>query len=48
MSRDICIDAVGDALAGRLSPKATDMPSKQWYHPTLWFYLWTGITKGVW
>ena len=48
MSRQICIDAVGDALAGRLTPKATDMPSMQWYHPTLWFYLWTGITKGVW
>ncbi|TJW78052.1 MAG: formyl transferase, partial [Mesorhizobium sp.] len=24
------------------------LPSKQWYHPTIWFYLWTGLTKRVW
>ncbi len=48
MSREICIRAVEDALAGRLSPKTSDMASIQWYHPTLWFYLWTGMTKGVW
>jgi hypothetical protein len=23
-------------------------PSRQFYHPTLWFYLWTAGTKGVW
>lgn len=48
LSRDICIRAVEDALAGRLSPQKPDMPSMQWYHPTIWFYLWTGLTKGVW
>ncbi len=47
-SRDICIRAVEDALAGRLQPKKPAMPSKQWYHPTIWFYLWTGLTRGVW
>lgn len=48
MSRDICARGVDDALEGRLAPKTPDLPSKQWHHPTLWFYLWTGLTKGVW
>ena len=48
LSRDICIRSVDDALAARLAPIKSDMPSKQWYHPTIWFYLWTGLTKGVW
>ncbi|WP_442583354.1 formyl transferase [Mesorhizobium sp. ASY16-5R] len=47
-SRDICARAVEDALAGRLTPVGTDLPSRQWYHPTLWFYLWTGFSRGVW
>ena len=48
LSRDICVRGVEDALEGRLAPKTPDMPSKQWYHPTIWFYLWTGLTKSVW
>ena len=48
MSRDICVRAIEDALEGRLRPVGTDMPSQQWYHPTLWSYIWTGVTKGVW
>jgi folate-dependent phosphoribosylglycinamide formyltransferase PurN len=48
MSRGICVQGVQDALAGRVAPTATDMPSRQWYHPTIWFYLWTGLTRGVW
>ena len=48
MSREICILGVEDALEGRLKPQAADLPSKQWYHPTIWYYLWTGLTKGVW
>ncbi|UDL89951.1 formyl transferase [Mesorhizobium sp. PAMC28654] len=47
-SRDICIDAVSDALAGRLTTFDPRLPSKQWYHPTIWFYLWTGIKRGIW
>ncbi|PBB21239.1 formyl transferase [Mesorhizobium sp. WSM4313] len=47
-SRDICVEAVGNALAGRLETIDTGLPSKQWYHPTIWFYLWTGLTKRVW
>ncbi len=48
MSRDICIRALEDSLEGRLKPQTPDLPSKQWYHPTIWFYVWTGLTKGVW
>ncbi len=47
-SRDICIEAVRDALDGRLVTIKPDLPSKQWYHPTIWFYLWTGLTRRVW
>ncbi|MBZ9858325.1 formyl transferase [Mesorhizobium sp. CA12] len=47
-SRDICVEAVGNALAGRLETIDPGLPSKQWYHPTIWFYLWTGLTKRVW
>ena len=48
LSRDICVRSVEDALECRLTPKTPDMQSKQWHHPTIWFYLWTGLTKGVW
>ena len=47
-SRDICVEAVRDALAGKLATVQPDLPSKQWYHPTIWFYLWTGLTRRVW
>ena len=48
MSREICVSAVNDALAGRLTPVETGLPSKQWYHPPIWTYLWNGIRRGVW
>lgn len=48
LSRGICLRAVEDALQGRLTTKNPELPSGQWYHPTIWFYLWTGLTKGVW
>jgi folate-dependent phosphoribosylglycinamide formyltransferase PurN len=47
-SRDICIDTVTAALAGRLATIDPGLPSKQWYHPTIWFYLWTGMKRGIW
>ncbi|MER8674997.1 formyl transferase [Mesorhizobium sp. M1153] len=47
-SRDICVEAVRGALDGKLATIKPDLPSKQWYHPTIWFYLWTGLTKRVW
>lgn len=49
MSRQMCVQAVRDALEGGLKPVAAgDVPSRQWYHPTVWQYLWTGATRGVW
>ena len=48
-SRTICCDALRDALAGQLRPVARpDLPSRQWYHPTIWRYLWTGVRRGIW
>ncbi|MER9014860.1 formyl transferase [Mesorhizobium sp. M0898] len=47
-SRDICVEAVRDALAGKLGTVDPGLPSTQWYHPTIWFYLWTGTRNGVW
>ncbi len=47
-SRDICAEAVEDALDNRLAVFDPGLPSRQWYHPTIWRYLWTGIAKGVW
>lgn len=47
-SRGIVIAAIKDALSGNLNPKATDLPSRQYYHPPIWSYLATGMLKGVW
>jgi len=40
--------ALQDAIAGRLNCKQVDLPSKQWFPPTLWTYLFNGVTRGVW
>lgn len=40
--------AIEDAKAGRLTPRAVDLPSRQYFPPTLWGYLATGIMRGVW
>ena len=40
--------AIGDARAGRLTPHVVDLPSAKHFPPTLWSYLWTGFTRGVW
>lgn len=47
-SRAIAVEGVGAALAGRVRPLAVEMASRQWFHPTLWGYLWTGLRRGVW
>jgi methionyl-tRNA formyltransferase len=41
-------DAAEDAMAGRLSPHDSDLPSRLRVHPTLWGYLATGWRRGVW
>jgi folate-dependent phosphoribosylglycinamide formyltransferase PurN len=47
-SREICASAVDDALNGTLKPLVVDLPSRQWFHPPFWAYLWTGLTKRIW
>ena len=47
-SREIVIQAMEDALAGELKPHSVDMPSKQYFAPTLGGYVWTGVSKGIW
>ena len=47
-SLDICVEAISDALAGKLTTIDPGLPSKQWYHPTIWFYVWTGLRTGIW
>ena len=46
--RPLAVKAVGEALSGNLKPFRPSLPSRQYYHPTLWFYLWTGFRHGVW
>ena len=44
----LLIRAVEDALAARLAPRRVTLPSRQWFHPTLWGYLKTGLAQQVW
>ncbi len=40
--------ALEDAVAGRLNPRTVDLPSQQYFPPTLWAYLSNGVMRGVW
>lgn len=44
----IVIKALEDALNGRLKTIKSDLPSKQWFYPTLWLYFWYGLSRGAW
>ncbi len=48
VGRPLVVQAVEDALSGALKPFKSTLPSQQFYHPTIWGYLWTALTKGVW
>jgi folate-dependent phosphoribosylglycinamide formyltransferase PurN len=45
---DLLGRAINDALAGRLQTTRVELPSKLWFPPTLWQYVWNGTVKGVW
>ncbi len=47
-ARPLVISAIEDALANRLKVQTIALPSQQFYHPTIWSYLWTGWRRGVW
>jgi folate-dependent phosphoribosylglycinamide formyltransferase PurN len=40
--------ALQDGLENTLYPKRVALPSRQWFPPTLWRYLITGLTQKVW
>lgn len=40
--------AIDDALTHQLKPTKVDLPSRQHFPPTIWGYLWTGVTRSVW
>ena len=40
--------ALEDVLGGRLKTLSTGLPSHNHLPPTLWRYLWIGLTRGVW
>lgn len=44
----LMLRAVRDARAGRLASRPAEGESRQYFHPTLWGYLATGLTRGVW
>ncbi|MEL6288628.1 MAG: formyl transferase [Pseudomonadota bacterium] len=48
VGRDLLVAAIDDARSGTLAPRDVPLASHQWFHPTLWGYLWTGVRKGVW
>lgn len=48
LSRPMCVNVIEDALVGRIEPRQPGGESRQWFHPTIWSYLWTGVAKGVW
>lgn len=44
----LLVKAVADAVNGRLLVRTSDLNSRQYFHPTLWGYLWTAFTRKVW
>ena len=47
-SREMVTQAVQDVLNGKIDPQSGDQPSVQRFHPPIWTYLSTGLTKGIW
>ncbi|THV25130.1 formyltransferase family protein [Peteryoungia ipomoeae] len=45
---DITRQSIEDALTGRLAPKATGGPSALRFPPTLWSWIWCGLTRRIW
>jgi len=48
VGKPLVVDAIEDALRSNLKTMEVDLPSEQWFHPTIWRYVWCGLTKGVW
>ncbi|HRD77556.1 MAG TPA: formyl transferase [Hyphomicrobiaceae bacterium] len=44
----VFMHAIGEARSGRVATTTVDLPSRQWFPPTIWRYLWNGLRRGVW
>lgn len=44
----ITCKAIEDAVQGTLQPIAPSGPSELHFPPTLWYWLWNGLRKGIW
>lgn len=44
----LCVATVDEALAGRIMDPQPTGPSRQYYHPTVWGWIATGLRHGVW
>ena len=44
----IIVEALRDAVSDNLKPLKIAAPSRQWYHPPIWTWLWNGVTRGIW
>lgn len=40
--------AITDGLTGKLTARHVDLPSTIFYPPTLWRYVWNGVSKRIW
>ncbi|MCJ8052242.1 formyl transferase [Shinella curvata] len=47
-STGIIVKALEDAVTGNLKPLKIAAPSRQWYHPPIWTWIWNGATRGIW
>ncbi len=47
-SRAACVKVVEAVLAGHMDTVPAVGQSRQWYHPPIWQYLWTGLSARVW
>jgi folate-dependent phosphoribosylglycinamide formyltransferase PurN len=44
----LVVQALDEAVTGNLKPLKIAEPSRQWYHPPIWTWLWNGVTRGIW
>lgn len=47
-SRDISLKAIDDVCNNKTIVKDVNIRSQLWFQPTLWSYIWYGITKKIW
>jgi hypothetical protein len=45
---DITRQSIEDALTGHLAPKTPEGPSALRFPPTLWSWIWCGVTRRIW